>query len=116
MTNTTSNEVNDTEVDTIIKKCQKIVYQQRIRIKEFFIDFDRLRCGEIYPNHFTSALGIAGIDKYLNSKELNVIKLAYTSNQPKNGGPPGMINYKQFVDDIDSVFTIKVNSLNLNCI
>ena len=36
------------------------VYKQRIRIQDFFGDFDRLRCGSITPTQFARALGLAG--------------------------------------------------------
>lgn len=78
-------------------QCKKIVYKNRIRLKEFFADFDKvgppraaqlqtyhvartfiypcslgvqLRSGFIFENQFMSGLSMAGLDKQLTPVQL----------------------------------------------
>jgi hypothetical protein len=52
---------------------KKVVYTKRIRLLEFFRDFDKLRTGFIAPNHFLSGVSMAGIDKFLTPHELQTL-------------------------------------------
>lgn len=48
------------DFDTAMTRIKKTVFKQRIRVKDFFVDFDRLNSGYVHPNHFLSALSQAG--------------------------------------------------------
>ena len=54
------------------------MYKNRIRVKEFLVDFDKLRSGFVHPNSFLSALSMAKIDAELTPEELQVIADTYT--------------------------------------
>jgi len=54
------------------------VYTQRLRLSEFIVDYDRLKSGFVYPNHFLSAMSIAGVDRLLSFPELQIICDTYT--------------------------------------
>lgn len=49
------------DFDTAMNRLKKTVFKNRIRVKEFFSDFDRLNTGYVHPNHFLSALSQAGM-------------------------------------------------------
>lgn len=48
------------DFETAMTRLKKTVYKTRMRLKDFFVDFDRLNTGFVYPNHFLSALSMAG--------------------------------------------------------
>lgn len=89
--------------DTAITRLQKLVYKNRIRVKEFIVDFDRLKSGYVHTNHFMSALSMAGIDKFLSPAEIKVLTDAYTV--PRTASLD-MVDYRAFLYDVDIVFTI----------
>jgi hypothetical protein len=95
----------ETTFETAMTKAKKLVYKNRIRVKDFVADFDKLRSGFIYPNHFLTALSMAGLDKVLTPAELQTICDAYTV--PRS---PSLImtDYKTFLNDVDVVFTLPV--------
>jgi hypothetical protein len=95
----------ETTFETAMTKAKKLVYKNRIRVKDFLGDFDKLRSGFIYPNHFLTALSMAGLDKVLIPAELQTICDAYTV--PRS---PSLImtDYKTFLNDVDIVFTLPV--------
>ena len=81
--------------------------QNRVRVKEFLIDFDKLRSGFVYPNHFLTAMSMAGLDKVLTPTELQTICDTYTV--PRS---PSLImtDYKTFLNDVEIVFTLPVGT------
>eukprot|EP00238_Polyblepharides_amylifera_P000047 CAMPEP_0196570404 /NCGR_PEP_ID=MMETSP1081-20130531/473_1 /TAXON_ID=36882 /ORGANISM="Pyramimonas amylifera, Strain CCMP720" /LENGTH=240 /DNA_ID=CAMNT_0041886823 /DNA_START=119 /DNA_END=841 /DNA_ORIENTATION=+ len=79
-------------------KVQTKVYKQRIRIKEFLVDFDKLRCYYISKKQFLSALSMAGLA--LSAEEMEVLAEAYSN---KND-PQLRVQYGNFIADVDSVF------------
>jgi hypothetical protein len=87
---------------------EQVVYKQRVRVRDFFSDFDKLRCGFVYPNHMLTALNMAGLDKHLTAEELQHICDAYTV--PRS---PSLImaDYKTFLNDVEIVFTLPVQGL-----
>ena len=48
------------DYETAMTRLKKTVYKTRMRLRDFFVDFDRLNTGYVYPNHFLSALSMAG--------------------------------------------------------
>jgi hypothetical protein len=94
-----------TEFEAAMTKLKKHVYKTRVRM-EFFQDFDKLRSGFVYPNHFLTALGLAGLDKHLSAAELQAITDAYTV--PRS---PSLIqtDWKTFANDVNVVFTLPVS-------
>lgn len=49
------------DFESAMTRLKKTVYKHRIRVKDFFVDFDRLNSGYVHPNHFMSALSMAGV-------------------------------------------------------
>eukprot|EP00055_Hartaetosiga_balthica_P000686 m.137217 g.137217 ORF g.137217 m.137217 type:complete len:950 (+) comp11451_c0_seq1:201-3050(+) len=85
-------------VEDIVKRIQSTVVLKGIRINEFFKDFDRLRSGKVTQTQFVRCIGQVGI--YLSPKDVKNIYKKY-------GAGTDTIGYREFVDDIDSVFTTK---------
>uniref|UniRef100_A0A383W0A7 Uncharacterized protein n=2 Tax=Tetradesmus obliquus TaxID=3088 RepID=A0A383W0A7_TETOB len=83
-------------------RLKKVVYKNRIRLREFLCDFDKLRKGEILPSHFTRGMAMAGVDKFLSPAELAAIGQHYTV--PKTASMEVMM-YTQFLADVDAIFT-----------
>mmetsp|Transcript_41884 Transcript_41884/g.103139 ORF Transcript_41884/g.103139 Transcript_41884/m.103139 type:complete len:224 (+) Transcript_41884:75-746(+) len=74
------------------------VYKNRIRIQDFFADFDKLRCGSITFHQFASALSMAGFD--LTAAQYAELGESYPSmNVDKT------VCYRDFCDDVNTVFT-----------
>lgn len=88
--------------DSAFTRMKKVVYKQRIRVKDWIQDFDKLRSGFVHPNHFLSALSGAKLDKELTPAELQVIADAYTVQRSPS---LIMVDYKTFLDDLNLVFT-----------
>jgi len=78
------------------KKIQAEVVMKKLRIKEFFKDFDNLRKGTVTETQFRRILDMTNIP--LNNTEFNALLTKYKQ-------PDGLVNYKEFVDNIDRVFT-----------
>mmetsp|Transcript_9410 Transcript_9410/g.20056 ORF Transcript_9410/g.20056 Transcript_9410/m.20056 type:complete len:228 (-) Transcript_9410:593-1276(-) len=89
--------------DSALTRLKKLVYKNRIRMKEFIVDFDKLRSGFVHPNHFLTALSMAGVDKALTPAEMQVICDTYTV--PRSPSLI-MVDYKTFLDDVDVIFTV----------
>lgn len=74
-----------------------LIYKNRIKIKNFFVDFDRHQRGIITEAQFKSAIhGLAGIP--LLPTQLDELAAHYAE-------PDGRTNYRQFCADCDLVFT-----------
>ena len=71
---------------------------KRVRITEFFLDFDKLRKGAVTKDQFRRVLSMQGFG--LTDGE-------YQGLEEKYHNEDGHMNYVAFCDSIDSVFTIK---------
>jgi len=80
-----------------LRQCCK---EQRIRISEFFRDFDKLRSGFITSSQFRIGLNMAKI--VLSGDEYK--KLCEFYKAPKAGDH---IKWRVFSDDVDEIFTKK---------
>jgi len=127
-----------TTFESAITRLKKLVFKQRVRLYEFLADFDKLRSGFVYPNHFLTALSIAGVDKILSYTEMQIICDTYTVPrspslimtvrpssclqgdlshhlyflQIRNSYPwpcPCLQDYKTFLQDVNVVFTLPVS-------
>eukprot|EP00877_Chromochloris_zofingiensis_P005200 jgi/Chrzof1/14681/Cz09g11260.t1 len=83
-------------------RLKKLVYKNRVRLRDFFVDFDKLRKGEIHPTHFTRGLAMAGVDKFLSPKEIQVICDHYTVSKTAS---MDVMKYTEFLHDVDLIFT-----------
>lgn len=74
------------------------VVMKRIRIEEFFIDFDKLRKGRVTKNQFCSILSQLGFN--LTHEEANELHQRYKTNDPEQ-----FFNYVDFCASINKAFT-----------
>ena len=69
---------------------------KRIRIEEFFGDYDKLRKGKVHRGQFESILSV--LNFHLTKEEQQSLADKYRTAD-------GMFNYKDFVATINSAFT-----------
>lgn len=93
--------------DSAFTRLRKVVYKRRLRLKEFLQDFDGLRTGYMHANHFLSGLSMAGMDRELSPKELQLIADAYTVEKTPT---LKMVEYRSFLNDVDIIFTLPVRT------
>lgn len=88
------------DIEDVIARIRSSCLQQRIRVAEFFRDFDKLRSGFITQAQFRIGLNMAKI--VLSSTEFK--QLCEYFNAPKEGGH---VKWREFSDQVDEVFTKK---------
>jgi Ca2+-binding EF-hand superfamily protein len=71
---------------------------KRVRIEEFFIDFDKLRKGKVTKNQFQSILSMLNFN--LTKYEFDSLAAKYRTADPEE-----MFNYKDFCACINGAFT-----------
>lgn len=86
-----------------MKRIQAQVTLKRIRIKEFFLDFDNLRKNIVTGDQFKRILANLGIT--LSENEFNEINNVY--NVDGVISREKRIKWMDFCEDIDTVFTLK---------
>lgn len=82
-------------------KVKLLVYKDRIRVKEFFKDYDKLRCRMITPTQLASGLDNAKI--FLRPEEVKAIVDNYRVLEDASG----RVCYGAFCDELDKVFTLR---------
>lgn len=90
----TVNNPNDIE-----KRLQAAVVMKRVRIEEFFFDFDKLRRGKVTKSQFEQILSMLNFS--LSAEEFDALAVKYKT--PTD--PEYMVNYKDFCASINSAFT-----------
>ncbi|KAI9096987.1 hypothetical protein DFS34DRAFT_660037, partial [Phlyctochytrium arcticum] len=91
-------------IETVENKLRAHVLAHRIRLTDFFLDFDKLRSGYVTATQFRRCLGMImhkGIVSPMSERECEVLMEAYDSRNNR------MIKWTQFVDSIDKVFGAK---------
>ena len=73
-----------------------MVVMKRVRVREFFIDFDKLRKGKVTHSQFKAVLSTLGFN--LTPEEYNALTCKYAVDQ-------FMVNYDKFCGSIDLAFT-----------
>ena len=79
----------------VINKIKLETAQKRVRSKEFFMDFDQLRKGEVSEDQFKRAIQMMNLT--LTKQDLDSLAGKYRSAN-------GLINYRSFLEEVDSVF------------
>ncbi|KAM3956185.1 LOW QUALITY PROTEIN: uncharacterized protein ACR2FA_009901 [Aphomia sociella] len=86
----------------LMLRVQEFVLQRRVRVSEFFRDYDPLNSGRIGPQQFRRAMDAMGLGSVLDSNEmLCVIRHYLDPNDTER------VCWRTFEDDCDQVFTIK---------
>lgn len=91
-------------VPMLLRYIQQTVKRDRVRLDEYYRDFDKLRHGKITAAQFRAGLNAAGL--VMSSDEMDLLGDAYACEEVDSLGKH-WIAWKSFVDDIDSVFTVK---------
>ncbi|XP_063691984.1 uncharacterized protein LOC134824170 [Bolinopsis microptera] len=87
-------------VEAVIEKIKETVMKRRIRILEFFKDYDKLKSGRILKSNFKRALDLSGLD--LTVDEIDLLAMRYQSDCKED-----CVYYHHFNDEIESIFTVK---------
>ena len=88
------------DVQDILAKLRQLCKEQRIRISEFFRDFDKLRSGFITEGQFRIGLNMSKI--VLSGSEFKLLCDEFKA--PKAGDH---VKWREFSDQVDEVFTKK---------
>ena len=86
-----------------VMKVKFMVSVLRIRLHEFFCDFDGLRCGYITPTQFKSGLSMSGIARFIDQKQLAHLTEEFIDPNDKQK----RVKYAAFCEEIETVFTRK---------
>mmetsp|Transcript_22150 Transcript_22150/g.52655 ORF Transcript_22150/g.52655 Transcript_22150/m.52655 type:complete len:491 (+) Transcript_22150:55-1527(+) len=92
----------DEIVADVISRIQVYAYPRRIRMKEFFNDFDPLRHGRCTVINFARALDTLGMSG-LSEEEVDFLAEHFTEHGPRVA-PPQVVNYVKFCESVDRVF------------
>ncbi|KAJ3285182.1 hypothetical protein HDU79_007514 [Rhizoclosmatium sp. JEL0117] len=92
--------LSPSEVTNLLTRIKVKAKTERIRVIDFMADFDHLKHGKITKNEFRRALKVIYLN--LTEPELETLEALY-----QNTFDPGMVNYVQFSDAVESVFTHK---------
>jgi Ca2+-binding EF-hand superfamily protein len=90
----------DFNIKDILDKIKHTVKINRIRLNEFFEDFDPLRKGTCTKAKFRTALDMANL--HLRSEEFDILEKFYSVNEEED-----KVYYKDLVEEVETVFTIK---------
>jgi Ca2+-binding EF-hand superfamily protein len=91
-------------VPMLLRYIKMSVKRDRVRLDEYYRDFDKLRHGKITAAQFRAGLNAAGL--VLSSEEMDLLGDAYACEEVDSLGKH-WIAWKAFVEDVDSVFTVK---------
>jgi len=92
-----------TDAGEILSRIEKSVFARRIRAKDFFTDYDKLRCGRVTKPQFTRVLLTMGLN--IPPAEAEILAEHFTEDGP-NVAPPQIVNYRAFCDCIDECFGV----------
>lgn len=81
----------------IENRIQALVVMKRVRIEEFFLDFDKLRKGHVHTSQVASILSMLNFT--ISKEEFQSLADKYAT------GVPDQFNYKAFCANINSAFT-----------
>jgi Ca2+-binding EF-hand superfamily protein len=91
------------DVGAILSRIEKNVYARRIRAKDFFKDYDKLRCGRVTKPQFTRVLLTMGLN--IPPSEAELLAEHFIEDGP-NVSPPQIVNYLAFCNSIDECFGV----------
>ncbi|XP_039441985.1 uncharacterized protein LOC120422565 [Culex pipiens pallens] len=91
---------------TLMLRIQRYVWENRVRIREFFEQYDTFQCGLISRSQFVRAMdavGLSGLHRMpLTDGEVRSVCDRYGDARDVN-----RIRWDRFTDDVDEVFTVK---------
>ena len=90
----------DFNIKDVLDKIKNTVKINRIRLQEFFNDFDGLRKGLVSKAKFRTALDMANLS--LRSEEYDLLEKVYGLPEEND-----KVDYKSLVEEVETVFTLK---------
>jgi len=90
----------DFNIKDIMDKIKHTVKINRIRLSEFFEDFDPLRKGSCTKAKFRTALDMANL--HLRAEEFDVLERYYNIPEEED-----KVFYKDLIEEVETVFTVK---------
>jgi len=90
------------DFEDVMARLRATCSQNRIRIGEFFRDFDKLRTGFITNAQFRIGLSMAKMP--ISNPEFQLLCNAFSAGEKKAGDH---VCWREFVDSVDAVFTKK---------
>lgn len=94
-------EYDEDAVTDLISRIQVFCYPRRIRVKEFFNDFDPLRHGRCTIINFARALDTLGMQGLPDEEVDNLVE--HFTEHGAHVAPPQVVNYVKFCEAIDRV-------------
>lgn len=91
------------DVASIIGRIETVVFTRRIRAKDFFTDYDKLRSGRVTKPQFTRVIATMGIR--LSQDEAEALADHFTEEGP-HIQPPQVVNWQAFCACIDECFGV----------
>ncbi|CAF0920343.1 unnamed protein product [Adineta ricciae] len=98
-------DTSNVNMNDLMGRIRHHVLINRIRVKEFFEDFDPLRLGTVSQTRFIrvlASLGLTGLDGI----PLTEAQMFALCNQYRHPEQRDLIQWKQFESDVESVFTL----------
>mmetsp|Transcript_84840 Transcript_84840/g.245299 ORF Transcript_84840/g.245299 Transcript_84840/m.245299 type:complete len:497 (-) Transcript_84840:59-1549(-) len=83
----------------VVDKVRSKVAEKRMRLKEFFQDFDPLRKGFCSPSQTKAVFTIMNLSKEIDRQDFEQLLTAYVAED-------GQFHYAKFVADVESAFTV----------
>lgn len=102
MMNGFNDEDDYQQITDIIHRMQVYVFPRRIRVREFFKNFDPLNSGRVTRVQFGRGLDTTGF-KQLKDTEVEALADHFTETGPKVQKPQ-VVNYIKFCDAVDKIF------------
>lgn len=94
----------DVNLDVLMTRIRGLVLKNRYRVSEYFYDFDPLNSGSISTTQFRRGLASMGLSK-LGKHDLTQAQFDKLSQYYINKVKPDQVLWKDFLKDIESVFT-----------
>uniref|UniRef100_K3W5D1 Uncharacterized protein n=1 Tax=Globisporangium ultimum (strain ATCC 200006 / CBS 805.95 / DAOM BR144) TaxID=431595 RepID=K3W5D1_GLOUD len=98
-------EMHTRSVPMLLRYIKQIVKRDRIRLEEYYRDFDKLRHGNVTATQFCAGLRTAGL--ILSKDEMKLLGDEYACRELVDSAGQHFIAWKRFVDDVEGVFTVK---------
>lgn len=97
-------DLSQVNMEDLLARIRDHVLKQRLRVTEYFEDYDPLRSGSISKNQFRRCLSQLGLST-LGHHDLNDPQFAVLCQYYENPRKTDQVIWKRFLDDVESVFT-----------
>lgn len=94
----------EVDADVVLEKIIVFVSPRRTRVREFFLDFDRLRCGRVSRSQFSRALNLVGVR--LTALEAEVIAKHFAEAEQVLT-PEFKVNYERFCEIVERLAELR---------